>query len=194
MTQTVIQTRTPHIHAVRLAGTDESTGAERSKVVVWADYVSDTCPRCSEPVPARDEVPVTMNLRERGRIEDLDLHHWDTSGQVGCGEWLPLLIVTLDGDATPTEITDAAASLAAERQAQQDTLRTQRAAELHAQLDTAIQEAGGDEDRLAEIADGTDTRPGVCWEDGILSAWAYGPEGEDDIVTVTAAPRLAAHA
>lgn len=95
-------------HAVTLRGRDIVTGEQISKIIIWADRTYDTCPSCGQPINVSPGCPVNLNTGagQGGRLEEWSQMH-------GCGQWLHIDWVSLDGDATEREVADAREDLSA---------------------------------------------------------------------------------
>src|SRR5690554_6674045 len=100
----------PHIHATILTDRDPY-GTPLAVPVVWADRITDACPRCGGHVRREVECPLALNggAGAGGRVESRDMSHH-------CGEWLPVLSriieVDLTADDAPDRIEQAAYELA----------------------------------------------------------------------------------
>jgi hypothetical protein len=175
-----------HVHVERLEARNAVTHDLDSVVVVWADGVEDSCPRCGQEIlRVIEEPPVMLDGGagvDGGLLQEVDLKH-------GCGEWLPVRYRTLDDVVTDEQILTVARQVAADRQQDVDVEAEHRRAELVGIVATALEDLAGGA-ALDDLVNVNSTAPGLYIDpDGQLAAWNYLPDatGPDDVVRVTAA-------
>lgn len=166
------------IHAEVLTDVDAATGSPINRVVVWADRAYGKCPRCSEPVDRVPGCPAVLSGGEPGG------QLIPYSQQHGCGEVLSVDWQATDGGVAAEGVLAVARDLARDLADKTVAARRRITRELREDLTSAILRLGDGEPE-EDICTGSETSPGVYREDGTLIAWAYGPAGDEDIITVT---------
>jgi hypothetical protein len=141
------------------------------RIIVWADRINDTCPRCQQQIPVTADVPAALSTD--GTVEPFSQQH-------GCGEWND--VAWLDVAADEEAITRAAQRLAGELTADRDTRRASIAGSLRRDLQCALIDLTDDPD--TDVATGSDAEPGIYHDGTQWVAWAYGPDGAEDVIQV----------